>query len=530
MMERARLRGLGTEIGAGICAVVVAGLAGGSYSARLSDHRGNHLVPVVDSVAAVNPDFRRPRHTVIVVADGLRADAARTMGSFAWLTKRGRCGTMDVGSLTRSRPIYVLLSAGVEADRTGVRTNDDRAKATVESLWQVGRRFGLRVNATSGLRWWRELFPEGFDDYQQPPETVDLFSTIRLADLSLIHPVYVDEAGHQAGAASAAYAAAVARLDREMLPFLERLDLSQDLVILTADHGHTARGGHGSPVSELREVSICLAGRGVQNTAVLAPPIDARSFPALVAVFEGLPFPKHLAAGHDSSADGLDRIFTLVDPATVSPSWLALRRRAVEVRRDANRAQLEAWLQGPPGTWARLARREEQRQLVRGSLTLIAGLAVLWWLARRRRCSSRAVAAALIWACAVAGTSYLATIVCRGSFDLAAIKSKESFLVVESCALLGVLCLAFLAHLALWRDLRRFLGDAQVLVGLQMVLLAAHLIAFGWPIGYPLPPPQLLFAPYPLVILTGGTGCFLLAATVMQLVLKRASPVNTAVE
>jgi hypothetical protein len=501
----------------GVFAIVVGALVGGSYSARLSDHRGNHLVPVMDSAGA-DKDFVRPRHVVVVVADGLRADAARTMRSFAWLEKRGACGVMDVGSLTRSRPVYALLSTGVEADRTGVRVNDDPTPVAVESIWQVARRFGLHVTATSGLAWWRELFPDGFDEYQTLPEDADLFAATSPANLSLIHPVYIDEAGHRTGAASAGYAAAVARLDGEMQPFLQRLDLGKDLVILTADHGHTARGGHGSPAPELREVSLCLAGRGVRHSEAPFQSLDARALPALVAVFAGLPFPKHLAAG--GGADGLYRIFDLVDPAVVPPAWLAHCRQAVDARRDANQAQLEAWLHGPPGTWARLARRAQKRQFVRGGLGLLVGLTVLAYLIKRNRPSSRA-ASGLAWASAVVGASYLATILCRGRFDVAGLKSIESFIVTESCALFVVLGLAFLAHLAIWRDVGRLLGDAQALVGLQVALIVAHLSAFGWPIGFPLPPPQLLFAPYPLVLLMAGTGCFLVGATALRAPLDR---------
>jgi hypothetical protein len=330
--------------------------------------------------------------------------------------------------------------------------------------------------------------------------------------------VYVDEAGHQAGAASATYAAAVARLDREMLPFLERLDLGQDLAVVTADHGHTARGGHGSPAPELREVGLCLAGRGVRSSTAPFKALDARALPALVSVFAGLPFPRHLAAG--AGEDDLDRMFDLVDPAVVPPSWLALRRQAVATRRDANRAQLEAWLHGPPGTWARLAKREQKAQFVRGGL--LVGLMTLGWLVRRGRRSPGTAALGLAWASAVVGASYLATIVCLGRFDLAGLKSVASFVVAESSALLVVLGVAFLAHLALWRDVGRLLGDAQGLVGLQVALVVAHLAAFGWPIGYPLPPPQLLFAPYPLVLLMAGTGCFLIGATALRRWLDRA--------
>ena len=47
-------------IGVGGFAVLAGALLGGSYPARLADHRGNHLVPVMD--AAAGAGFVRPRH------------------------------------------------------------------------------------------------------------------------------------------------------------------------------------------------------------------------------------------------------------------------------------------------------------------------------------------------------------------------------------------------------------------------------------------------------------------------------------
>lgn len=71
-----------------------------------------------------------------------------------------------------------------------------------------------------------------------------------LRDLSRIHPSYIDHAGHDHGSASPEYEAGFLRLDRELGGLLDRLDLTRDLV-LTADHGHSATGGHGGLTPEI---------------------------------------------------------------------------------------------------------------------------------------------------------------------------------------------------------------------------------------------------------------------------------------
>jgi hypothetical protein len=50
-----------------------------------------------------------------------------------------------------------------------------------------------------------------------------------------------------------------------------------------------------------------------------------------------------------------------------------------------------------------------------------------------------------------------------------------------------------------WRDAGRrggLLADQLLLVAAGMVALAAHVVAFGWVLGYPLPGATLLFLPF----------------------------------
>src|SRR5262249_4815890 len=136
---------------------------GEKYISRLPNHAGEFLVAVPDEVRAPRPP--RPRHTVVIVVDGLRADAAETMGITKDLVREGQCRLSDQGAYTVSRPEYALLSTGLEVDRSGARNNDLTTPLAAESVWQIARQSGLRVAGSSHLPWFRQLFPDGFDRF-----------------------------------------------------------------------------------------------------------------------------------------------------------------------------------------------------------------------------------------------------------------------------------------------------------------------------------------------------------------------------
>jgi len=150
--------------------------------------------------------------------------------------------------------------------------------------------------------------------------------------------------------------------------------------------------------------------------------------------------------------------------------------------------------------WDRLAQSGQKAQGARGGL--LVGLMALGWLVTRRWRSLRADTLGLAWAFAVVGASYPATLLCLGRFDSAGLRSTGAFVGTEAAALLVVLCLTFLTHLVLWRDVGRLLVDAQRLLGLQVAMVVAHIVAFGWPVGY--------------------TGCFLIGVTALRSPLRRS--------
>ena len=466
-----------------------------SYIGRLPNHAGYHLVPVSDAIATAHLQQNQPpRHVVLVVVDGLRADHAAKMNAAQRLRTLGQCRDTDVGSLSVSRPVYAVISTGLEQDRTGSRNNDSTAPLFAESLWQVARRAGRRVTAVSELTWFQQLFPDGFSSYVTVARSADHFtaSESELGDLALFHPIYVDEAGHEFGGASPQYQAAVARADVELSRLLDRLDLSRDVVVLTADHGHTDRGGHGGLSREVAHVLTCFAGRGITHLAEGAPAaFQSRTLAPTLTVLSLLPFPRHMRAGED----GLDAMWQVIDPHAYSASYLADRRAAIQRFRDENSVAVGRILGRSTGAnWSELYAHARQDQTARACailfVALLCGFAVL-----RRRLLPHPLRTLLF-----CGGAWLVLVILwthfRGSFDFDSVNGRSEFVRWSLlCALVATLT-ASAIHWLIVRDGAALRHDYLRLLYVLLLLQVMHVAAFGWPLGFPLPNPLCFFFPF----------------------------------
>lgn len=462
------------------------------YIDRLPSPRGDYRVAVADAVTV--PAAMRPRHTVMILVDGLRADHAQTMASVARLQAAGQCRITDVGPLSVSRPVYAVLSTGLEQDRTGVRNNDRSAPIPVESIFQLTRRAGRRVYGVSELPWVQQLFPDGFDAFDVIPRSQDHFTRTEaaLGDLALFLPIYVDENAHDFGAASPQYRQAVTRADQEIERLLARMDLQRDLVVLTADHGHTDRGGHGARSPEVAQVLTCFSGLGVRRIdRAAASPISSRAVAPTLTVLTGLPFPAHMRAGEDD----LDALFDIVDPAVYGADYLAERRAALERFRHANRQAVAGWLgRAGEADWSELYRRQHQRQLLRGLaviLLIALGCRLLWRGSSWRRIAELATSCLLAW-----GLLVVLWIALRGSFDFTSMNERADFIRWIMVTSLLTLTLLTALHRLRFRTFAGLGGHLLALLALIDSVNLAHIAAFGWPMGFPLPGPALLFLPF----------------------------------
>ncbi|SJN08518.1 hypothetical protein FM113_03050 [Leucobacter sp. 7(1)] len=92
----------------------------------------------------------------------------------------------------------------------------------------------------------------------QKPETDDVF----------VHLDEVDGAGHSSGSSSAAYLAALTKADAQIGEMVAAVTSRPDaanedwLILVTSDHGHTPRGGHGGSTKLERQTYVIAQGGG----------------------------------------------------------------------------------------------------------------------------------------------------------------------------------------------------------------------------------------------------------------------------
>ena len=176
----------------------------------------------------------------------------------------------------------------------------------------------------------------------------------------------VDAAGHAHGGDSPEYRAATEAADRALARALGHVDLAQDAIVITADHGHTGRGGHGGVEPEVMTVPLVMAGAGVKPGAT---PDDAHLIDVAptVAALLGMPAPGH----------GLGR--TLTEVLTLDAAAAAARSDADQTRLTATRAVVAA--AEARAAIAVLERRAIRLGLVGFGVLMAVVLAV--WLVRR---------------------------------------------------------------------------------------------------------------------------------------------------
>ena len=484
-----------------------------SYIDRLPDHRGFHLVAVENQVT--NPPETRPERVLLVVVDGLRQDSARTMRSTRRLQELGQCGPTHTGPLTISRPVYTVISTGLEQDRTGSRNNDDTSPVAVESIWGVAHAAGLVVHAASNLRWWEELFPGVFDSYHfDLDETQNFFTLDEISELYLIHPVRVDTAGHSFGADSAEYKAAVETVDTELEALMNVLDFERVVLILTADHGHSGAGGHGGPADEIATVLTCFAGRGIQNRTT-SEMSDSRVIAPTISVMLGLPFPKHMRAGDDT----LDQIWTIVDSDLLGETYVRERKENIEQFRRANAQAAGTLLGTDSGSWSQVYAQGTRRYQWSWLVVAIALVGVLLLLGRLRKQTLSRGATTVLWVTLSVASACLLYTWLRGSFDFTSINKRQEFLNASLGASLGALIAMNIGHLVIVRSLRTLLFDNATQLIVLVVVSAAHPLIYGFTLGFPLPGRIAIFLPFILGALVISSS--IVVATLTSLVLLR---------
>ena len=326
----------------GAVGAVKAGLAGARFMFDLEQAQ-----PALARSAPVLPDPHTPRlarRVFVVIIDGLRLDKSYELPFLDGLRRRGVDTEAQSHYPTWSRPNYVSILTGVPPSASGVRTNHHSTPVELDSLMDRAKAAGLHSACATDYDVLPKLFlrkrppdaaPRPIDEEQGEVEAegdIDIDAmdqplsdaAIRAADANFRSPFddtryapwpggfpeagagvaegnaelvvllvgAVDLAGHAHGGASPDYRIAAEIADHALGRALGHIDLSEDAIIVTADHGHTDRGGHGGVEPEVLSVPLVLAGAGVRPGATAT---DARliDIAPTAAALLGMPAPGH---------------------------------------------------------------------------------------------------------------------------------------------------------------------------------------------------------------------------------------------
>jgi 2,3-bisphosphoglycerate-independent phosphoglycerate mutase len=337
-----------------------------------------HVAPRLD-------DPRTPRlsrRVVLIVIDGLGADEAH-LPYLDELRARGVAATARVPYPTISRPNYVTILTGVPPRDSGVRANRVDTPVAVDTIMDRVQAAGLRVATASDFGNLMSLFARHSDTLDvrwiehgthlspPPPVTWPADEVVRVPTLAALGPAIaelaagdaafvpvlvldVDRAGHASGIGPE-YRAAAQGVDAMLRVAFAGLDLARDTVIITADHGHVAPGGHGGDEREVSNVPLVLAGAGIVPGSVAR---DARLIDVAptVAALLGLPAPGH--------AEGR----ALVEVLALEPAAAAHRAAADNTRASAIEVVTDVHADAPSIVWL---------------AAVLAGLATIVVLGRR---------------------------------------------------------------------------------------------------------------------------------------------------
>ena len=341
------------------------------------------------SATTTNPGDLPPRRlsqrVVLVILDGLREDASHGQPFLDSLRARGTSGSARAAFPSLSLPGYTSILTGAPPRWSGVRSNSyDHAVPLDSIVARVRSAGGRAVFVGDHGRSVPRLLPD-FADATLAPWSRGLERSLitaleRPADLVVVLWSGIDDAGHDHGAASPAYRAAVGSADRALARALASLDPRTDTILVVADHGHIASGGHGGTEPEVLAVPLLLAGAGVRRGGSLDHPMLTDVAPTVAALL-GLPAPGHALGRTQTGALAL-----------------GARERAARARLDHDRqtALLPA-LHAAEAQARRAATRGRALRWLALALALAAALAGLAWATRQGllRLDRRVVAASL---------------------------------------------------------------------------------------------------------------------------------------
>ena len=242
---------------------------------------------------------RASQRVILVIVDGLRLQESFGLKTLDRLRRAGIDAIATSHYPTISYPNHVSLVTGVPPLISGVRNNTKRFPVVLDSIMDRVRAGGMTASYVAddspSLGY---MFGSDFEAlyYGGWPGALAKSAHFALeqgnSSLLVIVPGTVDVAGHNHGGKSPEYRQAVLDVDAQLAEALQLVNLKDDTVIITADHGHTDGGGHGGEEEEVLQVPLIMAGAGIRAEGLLGEAELVDIAPTIAALL-GVPAPGH---------------------------------------------------------------------------------------------------------------------------------------------------------------------------------------------------------------------------------------------
>jgi hypothetical protein len=222
------------------------------------------------------------RRVVFILVDALRNDTAQNaelMPTLNQLRAQGAWATSHSQEPSYSAPGYSTIGVGAWPHlNDGPVFNldyEDIPTWTQDNLFSAAHRAGLKT-AVSGYNWFEKLIPQDDVDAAFYTPEYDAAADVGVVNAALpwiesgeyqfifIHLDQVDTAGHLYGGASPEWDLAAEQVDSYINQIVSLLDLGQDTVVITSDHGQINAGGHGGNESVVLTEPFLMVGAGVK--------------------------------------------------------------------------------------------------------------------------------------------------------------------------------------------------------------------------------------------------------------------------
>ncbi|MCJ7695920.1 MAG: alkaline phosphatase family protein [Anaerolineaceae bacterium] len=504
------------------------------WALHLNDAINNYRSPLANDPPAAGSSLGESlsRRVVFILVDGLREDLAynsELMPVFNQLRLQGASATMHSRTPSFSTPSYGVLMTGAWpylSDAPAMNLDYEVIPTmTQDNIFSAASRMGMKTGA-SGYNWFEKLIPaedlsSGYftpgEDDAADREVVDA-ALAWLDDpnyqLVLIHIDQVDHIEHVNGSLSIEASQAAKNADNYIKEIFAKLDLSQDTLLICADHRHIDQGGHGGPEAIVLQEPFTLVGAGIKpgtyadiQQVDVAPTISAILGTNIPATSQGRVLTDMLVLTPHQS--------TNIQEATKQQQeklLLALEtnlNRVISINEngdivDSTQTAIENAIQ------TRLNSEQWPRLIISIAVVLVVISLTIWQRNKHTLSIILAVALNLV----VFNIAY--RFIMKNNYSFSSIKSITNMIVTY--AVIGLICLAITSALLLWYQkvkLRKSGKTMRVMLSytllLQFVLFLpalAYYIIVGKTITWALPHITIQFWALHSLLQVALTGVF----------------------